>query len=122
MSRPKSDHTPPTRHGVSPSTVALPSGPWSTVLDFLSERIPAVSRADWAQRMSQGEVRKIDAARQKITLRHGPIANLGMPPMTMVFKVQDAAQLEGLKVGDKVSFVAEQQGGQFVASELQPAQ
>lgn len=56
MSRPKSDHTPPTRHGVSPSTVALPSGPWSTVLDFLSERIPAVSRADWAQRMSQGEV------------------------------------------------------------------
>ena len=56
MSRPKSDYTPPTRNGVSPSTVALPSGPWATVLDFLSERIPAVSRADWAQRMSQGEV------------------------------------------------------------------
>ena len=71
---------------------------------------------------SQGEVRKIDAANQKITLRHGPLANLGMPPMTMVFQVQDAAQLEGLKVGDKVSFVAQQQGSQFVASELQAAQ
>ncbi|VXB78925.1 putative Cation efflux system protein CusF [Pseudomonas sp. 8BK] len=72
--------------------------------------------------MSQGEVRKIDAANLKITLRHGPLANIGMPPMTMVFQVQDAAQLEGLKVGDKVSFVAQQQGSQFVASELQAVQ
>ena len=39
-----------------------------------------------------------------------------------VFQVQDAAQLEGLKVGDKVSFVAQQQGSQFVASELQVVQ
>ncbi|MBU1332236.1 MAG: copper-binding protein [Gammaproteobacteria bacterium] len=72
--------------------------------------------------ISQGEVRKIDAANQEITLRHGPLANIGMPPMTMVFQVQDAAQLEGLKVGDKVSFVAQQQGSQFVASELQAVQ
>ena len=70
---------------------------------------------------SQGEVRKIDAANQKITLRHGPLANIGMPPMTMVFQVQDAAQLEGLKVGDKVSFVAQQQGSQFVVTELKTA-
>ena len=82
----------------------------------------AAPAASSAVATSHGEVRKIDAANQKITLRHGPLANLGMPPMTMVFRVQDAAQLEGLKVGDKVSFVAEQQGGQFVASELQPAQ
>ena len=68
--------------------------------------------------MSHGEVRKIDAANQKITLRHGPLANIGMPPMTMVFQVEDAAQLEGLKVGDKVSFVAQQQGSQFVATDL----
>lgn len=74
-----------------------------------------------AAAISQGEVRKLDAANQKITLRHGPLANLGMPPMTMVFKVQDAAQLEGLKVGDKVSFVADKQGSQFVVTELQAA-
>jgi Cu(I)/Ag(I) efflux system protein CusF len=71
--------------------------------------------------MSQAEVRKIDAANQKITLRHGPLANLGMPPMTMVFSVKDATQLDGLNVGDKVQFVAQQQGSQFVATELTPA-
>ncbi|HZX52189.1 copper-binding protein [Pseudomonas sp. XK-1] len=72
--------------------------------------------------MSQGEVRKIDAARQKITLRHGPIANIGMPPMTMVFDVKDATLLEGVAVGDKVGFVVEQQGSKFVVTELQGAQ
>lgn len=46
----------PTRDGVSASTVATPSGPWPTMLDFLAERIPAVSREDWARRMGQGEV------------------------------------------------------------------
>ncbi len=46
----------PTRDGVSASTVATPSGPWPTVLDFLAERIPAVSREDWAERMARGEV------------------------------------------------------------------
>src|SRR3990167_572872 len=72
--------------------------------------------------MSQGEVRKIDAARQKITLRHGPIANIGMPPMTMVFDVKDATLLEGVAVGDKVGFVVEQQGSKFVVTERQGAQ
>jgi Cu/Ag efflux protein CusF len=70
---------------------------------------------------SQGEVRKIDAANQKITLRHGPIANLGMPPMTMVFTATDKTQLEGLKVGDKVQFVADKQGGQYVVTEIKAA-
>lgn len=88
----------------------------------LADQHGAAPAASSTLATSHGEVRKIDATNQKITLRHGPLANLGMPPMTMVFKVQDAAQLEGLKVGDKMSFVAEQQGGQFVASELQPAQ
>lgn len=46
----------PTRQGVSPSCVALPQGPWPTVLDFLCERLPAVSRVDWVRRMTAGEV------------------------------------------------------------------
>ena len=72
--------------------------------------------------MSQGEVRKIDAANQKITLRHGPIANIGMPPMTMVFQVRKPEQLDGLNVGDKVRFVADKQGSQYGVSELQKAE
>ncbi|MEM5426947.1 copper-binding protein [Cupriavidus oxalaticus] len=49
------------------------------------------------------EIRKIDAATRKITLKHGPIANLGMSAMTMAFPVKDAAMLKGLKEGDQVS-------------------
>lgn len=81
----------------------------------------AAPTASAAAAMSQGEVRKVDLANQKITLRHGPLVNLGMPPMTMVFAVPEPALLAGLKVGDKVSFVAEQQGTQFVVTELQAA-
>ncbi|MBU0918295.1 MAG: pseudouridine synthase [Gammaproteobacteria bacterium] len=54
----------PTRDGVSASTVATPSGPWTSVLDFLAERIPAVTREDWAQRMARGEV--LDAQGQPL--------------------------------------------------------
>jgi hypothetical protein len=54
----------PTKNGVSPSTVALPHGPWPLMLDFLAERIPAVPREDWAQRMQAGEV--LDALGQPV--------------------------------------------------------
>ena len=43
----------------------------------------------------------MDVAALKVTLRHGELKNLNMPPMTMVFRVQDAAQLAPLKAGDK---------------------
>lgn len=49
------------------------------------------------------EVRKIDAATGKVTLKHGPIPNLGMSAMTMSFPVKDPAMLKGLKEGDQVS-------------------
>ena len=55
-----------------------------------------------------GEVRKIDEGAGKITLKHGPIKNLGMDEgMTMVFRVKDAAMLKQVAVGDKVRFEAE---------------
>jgi Cu(I)/Ag(I) efflux system protein CusF len=59
--------------------------------------------------MVKGEVRKIDQAAGKITLNHGPITNLDMTDenMTMVFRVQDPAMLEQVKVGEKVRFAAE---------------
>jgi Cu/Ag efflux protein CusF len=69
---------------------------------------------------TQGEVRKVDKAAGKVTLRHGPIANLEMPPMTMVFKVKEPAMLEKLKEGDKVSFKAEMVQGAYVVTELSP--
>jgi Cu/Ag efflux protein CusF len=75
-----------------------------------------------AQSMSEGEVRKVDKDAQKITIKHGPLKNLDMPPMTMVFRVKDAAMLDAVKQGDKVKFVAENIGGQFVVTEIGPAQ
>jgi Cu/Ag efflux protein CusF len=55
--------------------------------------------------MVKGEVKKIDEAVGKITLKHGPIKSLDMDEgMTMVFRVQESAMLKQVKVGDKVRF------------------
>ena len=68
---------------------------------------------------SDGEVRKVDTAQGKLTLRHGPLQNLDMPPMTMVFKVADPKLLEGLKEGDKVKFNADRVNGAIVVTAIE---
>jgi Cu(I)/Ag(I) efflux system protein CusF len=74
-----------------------------------------------AATMAEGEVRKIDKAARKITIKHGEIKNLDMPPMTMVFQVKDAAMLDKVKAGDKIRFVAEKSDSGFVVTDLQAA-
>ena len=75
----------------------------------------------WAQSVD-GEVRKIDDASGKITLKHGPIKALDMDEgMTMVFKVQDPAMLKQVKVGDKVKFEASRVNGQITVTKIQKA-
>jgi len=74
-----------------------------------------------APSMSEGEVRKVDIDAQKITLRHGPIENLEMPSMTMVFRVSEPAMLQKVKVGDKVRFKADRVGGTITVVELEAA-
>lgn len=79
--------------------------------------------AAWAQSgapASEGEVRKIDKATAKITLKHGEIRNLDMPPMTMVFVAKDATLLDKVKVGDKVKFSADKDNGQYVVTAIEP--
>lgn len=56
MSRPPHRSKPPMRDGVGASCVALPHGPWTRLLDFLAERLPAVSAEQWQERMAQGHV------------------------------------------------------------------
>ena len=68
---------------------------------------------------ADGEIRKIDKAQAKITLKHGPIANLGMSGMTMVFKVADPTMLTPLKAGDKVRFAAEDVNGVLTVTAIQ---
>jgi Cu/Ag efflux protein CusF len=81
---------------------------------------PATATAA-ATDMSDAEVRKVDKAQGKVTLRHGPIPSLDMPPMTMVFAVADPAMLDTVKAGDKVKFRATNDGGRFTVVEIAPA-
>jgi Cu(I)/Ag(I) efflux system periplasmic protein CusF len=69
--------------------------------------------------MTDGEVRKIDKAQSKITLKHGTIKNLDMPGMTMVFTVKDKAMLDKLAPGDKVKFKAIDDAGKYTVTEIQ---
>ena len=69
-----------------------------------------------------GEVRKIDESAGKITLKHGPIKNLGMDEgMTMVFRVKDPGMLKQVAVGDKVKFEAENAEAGITVTKMQKA-
>lgn len=74
-----------------------------------------------AQAMTEGEVRKIDTAQNKITLKHGEIKHLDMPPMGsgMVFRVKEPALLAKVKEGDKVRFMAEKIGSAYTVTAIE---
>lgn len=74
-----------------------------------------------AKEMTDAEVRKVDKDAKKVTLKHGPIKNLDMPAMTMVFQVKDAALLDKIAEGDRIRFTAEQQQGAYVVTGVQKA-
>ena len=86
----------------------------------IASALPLAAHAQ-AATLTDGEVRKIDKEQKKITLKHGEIKNLDMPPMTMVFLVRDAAMLDGLKPGDKVKFAAEMLGPTMIVTEIRVA-
>jgi Cu(I)/Ag(I) efflux system protein CusF len=81
--------------------------------------LAALLAAPWVQAAeSDGEVRKIDKEQARITLRHGEIRNLDMPPMSMVFRVRNPAVLDTLAEGDRVKFTAEKIDGQYTVTTL----
>jgi Cu(I)/Ag(I) efflux system protein CusF len=71
--------------------------------------------------LTDGEVRKIDRDAGKITLRHGEIQHMDMPPMTMVFVVRDKTLLDKTSVGAKVRFMATNENGQMTVTDIQPS-
>jgi len=56
MHNPRHPHVLPVREGVSPSCVVLPTRGQGSMLDFLAQRLPAVTREQWCQRMLAGDV------------------------------------------------------------------
>ena len=81
---------------------------------------PLVALAQVAP-LTNGEVRKVDKEAGKITLKHGPIENLEMPAMTMVFRVKEPAMLEEVKTGDKVRFAAQKVNGALTVTQIEVA-
>ncbi len=69
--------------------------------------------------LTEGEVRKIDKAAGKITIKHGAMPKFDMPPMTMVYRVKDKAMLDHLKPGDKIKFEMDGVGGEFTVLHLE---
>jgi len=88
---------------------------------FADSHTPKGAGTTPASDYAEGEVRRIDKEAGKITLKHGPIANLDMTAMSMVFRAKDPAMLDQVKVGDKVRFRADKIQGALTITEIQPA-
>ncbi|WP_454909468.1 copper-binding protein [Variovorax gossypii] len=67
---------------------------------------------------SSGQVKSIDWDQGKVLIAHGPIENLGMPSMTMLFRVSERSLLKNLNTGDKVQFKAEKNHGTLFIVEM----
>ena len=74
-----------------------------------------------AKDLADGEIRKVDKAAGKVTIKHGEIKSIGMAPMTMVFKVKDPALLDKVAVNDKVRFSVVQSGSDYVVTAMEKA-
>ncbi|MFA5083246.1 MAG: copper-binding protein [Hydrogenophilaceae bacterium] len=82
----------------------------------------AAGHAAMSNMLTEGTVKKVDQAQGKLTIRHGPLENLGMPAMTMIFRVNDPALLSRVKPGDNIRFQAEKVNGLFTVTRLEAAQ
>jgi Cu(I)/Ag(I) efflux system periplasmic protein CusF len=61
-----------------------------------------------------GVVTKVD--KDKVTIKHEPVASMNWPSMTMAFVVKDKAMMEKLKKDQKVDFEFVQQGKDYVVT------
>ena len=101
------------------TTVALIATPCSLAqaTDSPPYHVAQVAPAE----LVDAEVRKVDKDAGKITLKHGELKSLEMPPMTMVFQVSDRSMLDKVKAGDKVRFAAAKVGGQLTVTAIEAA-
>jgi len=76
--------------------------------------LASAAQAQWAN----GEIRRIDAQNLRLTIKHGEIKALDMPPMTMVFYVKDPVLLQGLAVQDTIEFQASLEGVKYYLTEV----
>ncbi len=99
------------------AALAFPAGADDSPRHHASNEAKPVAAAGAA--WTEGEVRKIDKAAGKITIKHGPMPKLDMPPMTMAYRVKDKSMLDRLKPGDKIQFDVDGVGGEFTVLRLE---
>ena len=80
---------------------------------------PAAGTAAPESALSEGEVRNVNKGAGKLTIKHGELKNLEMPPMTMVFRVKEPAMLDQVKAGDKIQFVADKIEGKITVTRIE---
>lgn len=89
--------------------------------DHAGHSMAMQATASAEMQMVDGQVKKVDKAAGKVTLAHGPLVNLSMPAMTMVFRVKDASWLDQMKAGDKIRFMADNVNGAVTVVHFEPA-
>ena len=102
-------------------TLAAPAFAQQKADDHSAHHPVVKATAPVADDMADAEVRRVDKDAAKLTLKHGEIKSLQMPPMTMVFAVKDKAMLDQLKAGDKVRFKAVNEAGKYTVTDIQVA-
>lgn len=78
----------------------------------------AAASGAMAAEFTKGTVKKIDTKSKKVTLIHEELKDLGMPAMTMVFRVEDQSILDKLQAGAKIEFVAERVNGKLTVTQV----
>lgn len=80
----------------------------------LLSSLTSLAYADWAL----GEIRRVDVENKRLTIKHGEIKSLDMPPMTMVFYVTNSEMLSGLKVADRIEFKVIEEGKKYKVTDI----
>ena len=101
-----------------PAPTPTPAAPPAQPAQPTQPTAPAQPPA--ATPMIGGEIRRIDRAGGRVTIRHDEIAHLDMPPMTMVFQASPASLLEGLATGNRIRFRVERSSGALVVTAIEP--
>ncbi len=78
--------------------------------------VEAVGSADIEY--TKGTVKKVNIKSGKVTIIHEELTNLGMPAMTMVFRVAEADMLEKMNAGDEIQFIADRVKGKLTVIQM----
>ncbi len=93
----------------------------NTAAGFTITRLETAGGSSGKAFDASGTIRSIRASQGKVKIEHGPIDRLGMPGMTMVFKLQDSGALQNLERGMSVDFDVVNGPGGFEITRIQPA-